>query len=699
MRKIIKDTDKSDREGRDYSAYPYLKGLNPEQLEAVLHTEGPLLILAGAGSGKTRVITLRALHLVKAGLARPSSILGVTFTNKAAGEMKERIARALEVPDKDDRSGLLPDFSTFHSFCLRVLRKHADLLGYGRSFAVFDEDDSGKVISRVIKSLNLDEKIFTASKAKYFIENNKNSFVDHEQSLEKYNNPWEKNFSLIYEEYSKRLKQNDAMDFGDLLFNAVRLFETNADLLEIYSSHYQYVMVDEFQDTNFIQDRLTKLLVGGHKNICVVGDDDQSIYSFRGALVDNILKFEESFPGCRVIKLERNYRSTRTILNAASNLVRENKFRKDKTLKTEKAGGGPVTVYRAESDYSEAYYITREIRRLTRLEGYSNKDIAVLYRVNSISRIIEDRLVKESVKYQVYGGLKFYQRKEIKDIISFLRFAANPKDAVSFERSISCVPIGAGEATVKKIRDIADKNGSDILSAYGSGLLNGIKGLKETVSPVTKPAPGLLNYFGLIMELRRKIDARPTERGSLSALISMIYVNSGYESMLNGGRKTRALNSEADESRIENIEELINASQEFDDIAEFLDQSAIDESSAKGQGGDFGDISKVSLMTLHSAKGLEFPVVFMVGLEEQLFPHARSLFEESSVEEERRLCYVGITRARERLYLTYSRKRKMGKEFRYNHPSRFINEIPDSLKEVIEDDYSYSWDEGSRYYR
>jgi DNA helicase-2/ATP-dependent DNA helicase PcrA len=707
---------------------PYLSGLNEEQLRAVLHEDGPLLILAGAGSGKTRVITLRALHLIKTGRAKPYNILGVTFTNKAAKEMRDRIARVLEKDSIND----LPEFSTFHSFCLKLLRRHADLIGYGKSFVVFDDDDSGKILSKIVKSLNISEKIFTLSKVKYFIERNKNSYVGYEEAR-LFVKPWEKNYAVIYEAYSKRLKENNAMDFGDLIFNAVKLLEKNPEVLERYSELYRYIMVDEFQDTNFIQDKLIKLLSKKYKNICVVGDDDQSIYSFRGANIDNILRFEESFPNTCVIKLERNYRSTKNILNAASSLVRTNKLRKDKTLKTDKSGGGLITVYRANSDLSEAYFVAREIRKLAREDGYSNKDIAVLYRANSQSRIIEDRLIKESVKYQIYGGLKFYQRKEIKDILSFLRFAVNPKDLVGFERSVQCVPIGVGEKTIKTMEDIAEKNGMDILTAFKSGLFGEVKGLKSTLTDksgfdfsgkkdlkeygklkISAAPAGLANYFDLILELRHlmsfadfsnesnnetdeKIDCISQNKNQkegenkLEAAFNLIYKASGYESMLRGEpaeiNDPKGSVSLTDQNRIENIEELINASQEFENIIEFLDQSSIDES--RGNTGIDTDISKVSLMTLHSAKGLEFPVVFLVGLEEQLFPHIRSLGDESSLEEERRLCYVGITRAKEKLYITWSKKRRMAREYKYNLPSRFLKEIPENLIEEIIDSYEY----------
>lgn len=732
----------------------YLSGLNEEQLKAVLHTDGPLLILAGAGSGKTRVITLRALHLIKTGKARPYNILGVTFTNKAAREMKERIKRVLEKDFAAVAYNELPEFSTFHSFCLKLLRRHADLIGFSRSFMVFDDDDSGKTLSKIVKSLNINDKIFTPSKVKYFIEKNKNSYINCEEAHQSVK-PWEKNFAVIYEEYSKKLRENNAMDFGDLIFNAVKLLEKNPEVLEYYSELYKYIMVDEFQDTNFIQDKLIKLLSEKRKNICVVGDDDQSIYSFRGANINNILKFEEAFSDCVVIKLERNYRSTKNILSAASSVVSSNKHRADKTLKTDKSSGGLITVYRANNDLSEAYFLAKEIRRLIREDGYSNKDIAILYRANSQSRIIEDRLIKENVRYHIYGGLKFYQRKEIKDILSFLRFAVNPADTVSFERSVQCVPIGVGEKTIKNIEDTAKENNTDILRAYTSGLLAELKGLKKTLSSKAgfdfsgkKETDGYidpnpLSYFSLILELRRLIESgnetgkndekfdfenqdenrmiKDEEAGNkLETALNLIYKASGYESMLkgeglrdkkyseitvenesefneyaHGGKKNSKKPSfinEIDQNRIENIEELLNASVEFgesENIIEFLDLSSVDESRGNNNNTGDDDISMVSLMTLHSAKGLEFPVVFLVGLEEQLFPHIRSLGDESSLEEERRLCYVGITRAKEKLYITWSKKRRMAKEYKYNLPSRFLKEIPENLINEIIDNYEY----------
>lgn len=816
-----------------YSDYNYLDGLNAEQLEAVKCTEGPLLILAGAGSGKTRVITLRALHLIETGKAKSYNILGVTFTNKAAKEMKERIKKLIankshstkfqtdaaphlnndyydgnsnNNPKKNynnseynnnnknnyKNDGLinnsrnntadnnynssgsevnnfqnfqeftpsLPEFSTFHSFCLKVLRKHASALGYNSSFVIMDDDDASKLINASIKALNINEKIFTPSKVKYFVEKNKNSLITCEEAFSNIK-PWDENLAKIYEEYQKRLKENNAMDFADMIFNTVKLFANFPDIIDYYSNRYKYIMVDEFQDTNLAQDKLIKLLCKNHNNICVVGDDDQSIYSFRGANVENILRFEDYFKGCKVIKLEKNYRSSKNILAAASGLVSENKRRKPKTLRTDKENGSIITVYKAGSDISEAVYIAREIKRLIRFDGYSKSDIAVLYRANRQSRIIEDMLLKENVSYNIYGGFKFYQRMEIKDILSYLRFAVNPKDTVNFERSVQAIPIGIGEKTVKNMEETARQNNMDLLESYKAGLFNGI--LKSKIKNIK-------NYFDLIEKARiliffekpekndknieignnalnevsifnsdintdNEINANINTNANIDAVVDMssdsstridnsiainkeiyiyngdeilnaasvinlIYKESGYEAMLKGlSDKSNDDNNIINQNRIENIEELINASMEFGDIADFLDQSAINDeinNAGKLSDGSSGyngnnkfDNSFVSLMTLHSAKGLEFPVVFLTGMEENTFPHSRSLMDQSAIEEERRLCYVGITRAKEKLYLTLSKRRKLGRDFCYNMPSRFLSEIPEYCIEELIDDYDY----------
>ena len=644
------------------SKYPYFNGLNNEQLSAVLQTEGQVLVFAGAGSGKTRVITYRALHLIKKGLAEPNRILGVTFTNKAAGEMRERIKKALGT----DKNGL-PEFSTFHSFCLKILRLHAHLIGYKESFIVLDEDDSERLIKGAIVDLNIDEEVYTISKAKEFISKHKSEYIGSEEILTDESSPVQKNLVSIYENYNKKLKELNAMDFDDLLFNVVLLFEKKPFVLDFYKDFYKYIMVDEFQDTNYIQDKFIKMLAGKHKNICVVGDDDQSIYGFRGALVDNILKFKNSFKDCKEIHLGKNYRSNETILNAASNVIKINQKRADKKIMPVKKGGKPVKVYKFETDEQEAGYIAREIKLLTR-SGYSYKDIAILYRINSLSRGIEAGLLNNDIDYQIYGGLKFYQRKEIKDILSFVRFAVNPFDFLNFKRSVQCVPTGAGEVAIEKIKRIADENDTDILTAFQKGLLDEIKGLKVKQADLfeakrTADKSKLLNYFQLILKIKETAGTAKADE-----IIETVFKESGYENLL----IEKAEKDELQNNRIDNIKELIKAASNYSNIQDFLDASAMDmEIGIAKEETD----KKVTLATIHAAKGLEFSVVFMVGMEENIFPHAKSLGDGLSVEEERRLCYVGITRAKDLLYMTCAENRKTEMGYKHNDISRFIKEI------------------------
>ncbi len=642
------------------SKYPYLNGLNNEQLSAVLQTEGPVLVFAGAGSGKTRVITYRALHLIKKGLAEPNRILGVTFTNKAAGEMRERIKKAL------GNQSSLPEFSTFHSFCLKVLRLHAHLIGYKESFIVLDEDDSEKIIKSAVSELNLDEEVYTANKAKAFISKHKSEYISSEEILSSESSPIQKNLRNVYRKYNQKLKELNAMDFDDLLFNSVLLFEEKPFVLDFYKDFYKYIMVDEFQDTNYIQDKFIKMLAGKHKNICVVGDDDQSIYGFRGALVDNILKFKSSFKDCKEVHLGKNYRSNESILSAASNIIRINKKRAEKEIMPVKKGGKPVKVYSFETDEMEAGYIAREINLLVKHSGYSYKNIAILYRINVLSRGIEAGLLNNGIDYQIYGGLKFYQRKEIKDILSFIRFAVNPQDFLSFKRSVQCVPTGAGETTVEKIKRIADENNIDILTAFQKGLLEDIKGLKPKQTDLfekerTADKPKLLNYFELILKIKEIAGAAKADE-----IIKTAFEESGYEKLLIEKSEKDAIQN----NRIDNIKELIKAASNYSNIQEFLDASALDSEIVSKE-----ENNKVTLATIHAAKGLEFSVVFMVGMEENIFPHAKSLGDDLAIEEERRLCYVGITRAKDLLYMTCAENRRTDKGIKENDISRFIKEI------------------------
>ena len=638
--------------------YPYLAGLNNEQLSAVLQTEGQVIVFAGAGSGKTRVITYRALHIIKKGLAEPRKILGVTFTNKAAGEMRERIKAALGT-DKDG----LPEFSTFHSFCLKILRLHAHLIGYKESFTVLDDDDAEKILKGVMTELNIE---VDRDRVKNFISGNKSRYIAAEQILTDGVSPLEKNYTEVYKSYAKKLKELNAMDFDDLIFNAVLVFEKKPFVLNFYQDFYKYIMVDEFQDTNYIQDKFIKMLSDKHKNICVVGDDDQSIYGFRGASVENILNFKESFPECKEVHLSSNYRSTETILKAASNVININKHRAEKSIVSVKKGGAPVHTFLFEDDNNESDFIALEIKKLIR-NGYSYKDIAILYRVNALSRGIERGLVSSNIDYQVYGGLKFYQRKEIKDILSFIKFAVNPNDTLSFKRSVSCVSVGAGEKTINDIIRIAEKSGVDILSAFKSGFLAEIKGLDNqertlfNIDERTADKSKLLSYFQLITKIKSIADSEKPDK-----IIELVFTESGYEKLLS----EKAEKDETQSGRIENVKELAKAASGFANIREFLDASALDVEI----GIDKKEESKVTLSTIHGAKGLEFKIVFVVGLEENVFPHVKAT-EELEIEEERRLCYVGITRAQELLYMTCAKKRNADKGYKENKVSRFIREI------------------------
>jgi len=647
--------------------YSYLDGLNDEQLSAVLQTEGQVIVFAGAGSGKTRVITNRVLHLIKKGLAEPRRILGVTFTNKAAKEMRGRIKAALGT----DRNGL-PELSTFHSFCLKILRSHAHLIGYQEPFTILDEDDADKILKDVIDELNID--ILEEEKAKNFISDKKSRYISAEQMTEDNDSPLVNDYVKAYKLYAKKLKELNAMDFDDFIFNAVLVFETKPAVLELYQDFYKYIMVDEFQDTNYIQDKFIKMLADKHKNICVVGDDDQSIYGFRGARVENILEFKENYAECKEFYLSKNYRSTETILEAASNVININKKRKNKDIVSVKKGGLPVKILSFEDDNEESNFIASEIKRLIE-NGYSYKDIAVLYRMGFLSKGIEKSLISNNIDYQIYGGLKFYQRKEIKDILSFIKFALNPNDLLSFKRSTSCVPIGAGDKTTDNIASIAEKNGVDVLSAFKLGFLAEIKGLDGqertlfNIDEHTTDKSKLLSYFNLITKIRNiaKTDA-PAE------IIKLVFTESGYKKLLS----EKIIKDETEGERIDNVDELIKIASGFRNISELLDTSALDveAGSDKKEEKDKKEENKVTLSTIHSVKGLEFKIVFMIGLEEGIFPYYKAV-EENEIEEERRLCYVGITRAKEILYITCAEQRwsKKNKSYIENDSSMFIDEM------------------------
>ncbi len=634
-----------------------LTNLNPPQREAVLHGEGPLLILAGAGSGKTRVIVQRIINLVCKADVPPWQILAVTFTNKAAGEMRERVEKALGSKD-------LPLISTFHSVCARILRQDGHYLGFDRSFAIYDDGDSQKILKEILSELNLDEKRYPPRSLAAAIDDCKNNGrLPHEMPSD-YQNAL---LAKVYGAYQGRLKKCNALDFGDLVLMTVKLFEQEPLVLERYQDRWRWLMVDEYQDTNPIQYRLVTMLAGKRRNLCVVGDDDQSIYRWRGADIRNILDFEKDFPGVMVVKLEQNYRSTQTILSAAGAVVAQNRGRKPKTLWTENKKGERIVYRRLESERDEARFVSQEIVRHQR-RGGSLSEAAVFYRTNAQSRAIEDALVAEGTAYHMVGGTRFYERMEVKDILAYLKVLVNPADEVALKRIINTPPRGIGHSTVEKVADFAARQGITLYEAVRSAA----DGAILASGPRGKLAPfvSMMDGFAAIRDAV-----------SLEELTSRIIKESGYEA------KMREDRSEESADRLANLQELLAAIAEFEQsndesgVSPFLEQVALIsdlERSEKGR-------ESVTLMTLHAAKGLEFPLVFMVGMEEKLFPHLRSLEDPDQMEEERRLCYVGMTRAMERLFLSNARRRRVFGQDQLNPPSRFIVDIPAEFIDLEEE--------------
>jgi DNA helicase-2/ATP-dependent DNA helicase PcrA len=630
--------------------------LNPPQKEAVLHGEGPLLILAGAGSGKTRVIVHRIVHLVRT-LGVPAwQILAVTFTNKAAGEMRERVEKALG-------GGELPLISTFHSLCARILRQDGHLLGYDRSFAIYDDGDTQKLLKEILAELNLDDKRYPARSLASAIDDCKNS--GHMPS-EVPNDFQHAVIAKVYAAYQDRLKRCNALDFGDLVMMAVKLFEQEPEVLERYRNRWQWLMVDEYQDTNPIQYRLVQLLAGERRNLCVVGDDDQSIYRWRGADIRNILDFEKDFPGVRVVKLEQNYRSTQAILTAAGAVVAKNRGRKAKKLWTENREGERIVYRRLEDERGEARSVCREIDQY-RQGGGLLSDVAVFYRTNAQSRPVEDALVAEGIPYRMVGGMRFYERMEVKDILAYLKVLVNPADEMALKRIVNTPPRGIGHATLDRIAAVAAQKGLTYYDALRDCAGNGILS--------AGPRGKLASFVALMDGFASLLDAV-----SLEDLTSRIIRESGYEA------KLREEKSEEAADRLANLQELLAAMAEFEQTgdekgaAPFLEQVALISDLERGEKGR----DSVTLMTLHAAKGLEFPIVFMVGLEERLFPHVRALDDNEQMEEERRLCYVGMTRAMQRLFLSNARRRRVFGQDQMNPPSRFIADIPSELIDIEE---------------
>ncbi len=640
---------------------PILANLNPPQQEAVLHGEGPLLILAGAGSGKTRVITRRIAYLIARRAVQPWQILAVTFTNKAAEEMRKRVEGLLGA------RGLSVALGTFHSTCVRILRKWHRELGLRSSFVIYDEADQLGVVRDCLKSLALSERAMNPRGVAARISRAKNELLTPGEYAAVANDYTEERTAKLYALYQERLRASHAVDFDDLLMLAVLLFRDHPQALEYYQNLWRYILVDEYQDTNHAQYQIVNFLSQRHGNLCVVGDDDQSIYRWRGADLNNILDFERDHPGCRVIKLEQNYRSTQTILDAAGNVVANNVGRKGKTLWTENPAGSPVVVYQARDEQDEADFIARQVRTLAAEDSHSLDDFAVFYRTNAQSRVLEDALRRDLTPYTIVGGLRFYERKEIKDLLAYLRLVANPDDAQSFKRIVNVPPRGIGQSTVEKLEGLA--------LAERVSLWEACKRIGERKILGPRAVKSLADMVALIEKTQAAAEKIP-----LPELILQLLESTGYLEDLKGEGTVEA------ESRLENLQELVTAAREFMESSEdkslqaFLDSVAliadIDELS-EGNG-------KVTLMTLHSAKGLEFPVVFMAGMEEGVFPHARSLSEDEELEEERRLCYVGMTRAKERLFLSAAFSRTLYNTQNFNLPSRFLEEVPDRMVERLD---------------
>lgn len=634
--------------------------LNEQQREAVFCTEGPLLLLAGAGSGKTRVLTHRIAYLIQEKGVNPYHILAITFTNKAAGEMRERV---------DNLVGYGAEHiwvSTFHSTCVRILRRHIDKLGYDNHFTIYDTEDQKTVIREVMKRLKLDKKQYAERALLNQISKAKDELVTpSEYEMRAAGNFRETQVAKVYTEYQKQLRENNALDFDDLLFKTVELFQFHPDILEYYQDRFQYIMVDEYQDTNTVQFQFVSMLARKHRNLCVVGDDDQSIYKFRGANIYNILNFEKVFEEATVIKLEQNYRSTKNILNAANEVIRNNKGRKDKRLWTENEEGDLVVFHQYETEYEEANQVLHEIEKLSQ-DGIAYKQMAILYRTNAQSRVFEEKFLLKNIPYRIVGGVNFYSRKEIKDILAYLKAVDNGQDDLAVKRIINVPKRGIGAASIVKISDYAMQKEISFLDACYEAME--IPGLGRAASKVQE--------FSLeIAKFRRLADA-----GSLTELFHAVTEDTGYLMAL------KAEDSEEAKARIENIDELLNKVStyelEADDptLGELLEEIAL---VAEVDSLDESD-NKVVLMTLHSAKGLEFPYVFLAGMEDGIFPSYMTIISEDKddMEEERRLCYVGITRAKKKLYLSAAKHRMMHGRTQFNKVSRFIEEIPEELLEV-----------------
>ncbi|MDQ3955899.1 MAG: UvrD-helicase domain-containing protein [Actinomycetota bacterium] len=640
-----------------------LEGLNPVQREAVVHPDGPVLVVAGAGSGKTRVLTHRIAYLIRTGVS-PFEIIAITFTNKAAGEMKNRVAGLV--------GGVAHSMwvSTFHSACVRILRREAPRLGIHSSFSIYDSSDTERMIRLCLKELDIDPKRFPPRAVAATISDGKNKLMDAGLYTDFAANPWERTVAEAYVEYERRLKEAAAFDFDDLIMRTVEIFDRFPDALEHYQTRFKHVLIDEFQDTNHAQARLATLLAGKWRNIFVVGDADQGIYTFRGATIKNLLDFERDWPEAQLVTLEQNYRSTKTILDAANAIIENNIMRKPKSLWTRSIGGEPIIRYHAQNEHDEADWVAEEVDRLRKRTDVELSDIAVFYRTNAQSRVLEEIFSGRQMPYRVVGGVGFYERKEIKDIIAWLRAAMNPQDSVSVARAAQAPKRGIGDTSLGRIVEFARAQEIGLGHAFARA---------EEIPNISKRA------LGGVLEVSRIFDRIRTaaeERVPVPDLVEYAWDVSGYMAELTADRTFEAL------SRRENLQELAGVAREYVESTEdptlpdFLERIALITDTDETQGEETG----VTFMTLHNAKGLEYPVVFIVGLEEGVFPHIRSLGEPDQLEEERRLCYVGITRAEQRLYLLNAWSRSLWGNVGYNTPSRFLKEIPEELVDVKERD-------------
>ncbi|PGZ97238.1 DNA helicase PcrA [Bacillus pseudomycoides] len=641
-----------------------LTGLNPQQQKAVQTTAGPLLLMAGAGSGKTRVLTHRIAYLLGEKGVAPWNVLAITFTNKAAREMRERIDK-LVGPEAEDIW-----ISTFHSMCVRILRRDIDRIGVNRNFTILDASDQLTVVKKIMKERNIDPKKFEPRSVLATISNAKNELLSAEKYAKEISiaDPYEKMTSDVYTEYQKRLLKNNALDFDDLIMTTIQLFERIPEVLEFYQRKFQYIHVDEYQDTNRAQYILVNKLAARFKNLCVVGDSDQSIYRWRGADIANILSFEKDYENAQVILLEQNYRSTQSILNAANAVIENNMNRRPKKLWTDNQLGSKISYYRAATEKDEAYFVAKKIRDEVQMGNRKYTDFAVLYRTNAQSRMVEEIFLKSNIPYKIVGGIKFYDRKEIKDILAYLRLIANPDDEISFGRIINVPKRGVGATSIDKIINYGVQNGLSLTAVLDEIEHVGLSAkITKTVAEFAKQLHNWVNM---------------QEYLSVTELVEEVLDKTGYRDAL---KNERTLESEG---RLENLEEFLSVTQTFEsqsedkslvafltDLALVADIDRVDEDPTAGE--------EVILMTMHSAKGLEFPVVFILGLEEGIFPHTRSLMEEDEMQEERRLAYVGITRAEEELYLTNAQMRTIFGRTSMNAESRFISEIPEGLIETL----------------